>query len=171
MTGMNTNANAGQVSAEKLNADAMLFHFDKDRIAWLKCFIYLDDVSADNGPHCYVPGSNKNRSGALLHDGRFSDEEIEQYYGHDSIKTITGEAGSIIFGDTHCIHKGNVVNTGKRRLLQLEYCNSLFGAKVETIFPGQAQLVKLEPLIANNPRMFMNFRFQPEVSVIDDVAG
>ncbi len=40
---------------------AQLFHFDMDRIKWLKFFIYLTDVSTDNGPHTFVSGSHKLR--------------------------------------------------------------------------------------------------------------
>lgn len=151
--------NAGYISEEKMDQDAMMFHFDKDRIAWLKCFIYLDDITTDNGPHCYVPGSHRNRGGELLHDGRFTDEEIIQYYGPDSIKMATGLAGTIILADTHCLHRGSLVNTGRRRLLQLQYSNSLFGAKTEPLSLDEVQSAKLEPLIASNPRMFMNCRF------------
>jgi hypothetical protein len=30
---------------------AQYFHFDMDRFQWLKVFVYLTDVGADNGPH------------------------------------------------------------------------------------------------------------------------
>jgi len=93
IVGMNTIS--GYTDFDKLNGDAMLFHFDKDRLRWLKCFIYLDDVTDENGPHVYVSGSHKNRAGSLLRDERFTDSDIESYYGEAAIKKITGVSGTI----------------------------------------------------------------------------
>ena len=130
-------------------------------------FIYLDDVSVDNGPHCFVPGSHRNRGNHLLRDGRFSDEEIKLYYGSDAIKTITGEAGTIFIANTHALHRGSVVNQGKRRILQLIYSNSLFGAhqsQYKMNLLDEAHSAKLEPIIYGNPRLFQNFRLCSEIS-------
>ena len=38
---------------------AQMFHFDLDRIKWLKFFIYLTDVKINSGPHVYVSGTHK----------------------------------------------------------------------------------------------------------------
>jgi len=45
--------NAGETNEIKMSQDAMYYHSDKDRVRWLKAFIYLDDVGADNGPHLH----------------------------------------------------------------------------------------------------------------------
>ena len=37
---------------------AQLFHFDMDRLKFLKFFIYLTDVTPENGPHVYVAKSH-----------------------------------------------------------------------------------------------------------------
>lgn len=165
ITGFDTNA--GTLSEEQQSEYAMKFHFDKDWISWFNVFIYLDDVSVDNGPHCFVPGSHRNRGNHLLRDGRFSDEEIKLYYGSDAIKTITGEAGTIFIANTHALHRGSVVNQGKRRILQLIYSNSLFGAhqsQYKMNLLDEAHSAKLEPIIYGNPRLFQNFRLCSEIS-------
>lgn len=164
VTGFDTSA--GEVSAAKLSEYAMSFHFDKDNIAWLNVFIYLDDITVDNGPHCYVPGSQKNRGGQLLRDGRFSDEEIAQYYGSDAVKVITGSAGTMFFANTHCLHKGTIVKSGQRRVLQFRYTNSMFGAHLsqgKLMFLGDEHLEALAPQIYENPRMYQNFSFESKV--------
>src|SRR5690606_10997252 len=39
---------------------AQMYHFDMDRIKFLKFFFYITDVNPNNGPHCYVRGSHKS---------------------------------------------------------------------------------------------------------------
>ena len=36
---------------------ARLYHFDMDRLKFVKFFVYLTDVDTHTGPHCYVRGS------------------------------------------------------------------------------------------------------------------
>ena len=38
---------------------AQYWHFDMDRIKWLKFFFYVTDVTPETGPHCFVSGSQK----------------------------------------------------------------------------------------------------------------
>lgn len=112
-----------------LSKNAQLFHQDKDFIKFLKVFIYLNDVDENNGPHCYIEGSHKEdelfKKGVPL-STRVTDEDITKYYSSDQIKTATGPAGTIIFGDTCSTHKGTPVKKGSRLLLQLEYASSLY---------------------------------------------
>jgi hypothetical protein len=107
---------------------AQEYHYDMDRIKFLKVFIYLTDVDSENGPHCYVENSHWRKPKALLLDGRKTDEEIHGFYPDSRIQELQGSQGTIILADTRGFHKGKPL-TGKYRLLfQLEYSNSLFGA-------------------------------------------
>jgi ectoine hydroxylase-related dioxygenase (phytanoyl-CoA dioxygenase family) len=109
-------------------AAAQLLHHDNDKpLGWVKVFIYLTDVWQDNGPHAYVPSSHKHVPDVLRRDGRYTDAEVIEHY--PEIRTITGECGTIIIGDTQCLHKGTEPLTGQRSILQLEFCNSLLGAE------------------------------------------
>lgn len=119
--------------SKKINEDAAQdFHFDLDRPKWLKIFIYLTDVDENNGPHCYISQSHKagNKPQNILERGyvRVSDKELTKYYHKNKFKEITGPAGTIVFGDTSCWHKGKPIIKGDRLIIQLEYTNSLFGA-------------------------------------------
>jgi len=111
---------------------AQLFHFDMDRIRWLKIFIYLTDVKSENGPHCFIEGSHRTGGipSTLLSKGyaRISDEEALQHYPAEKILEFRAPAGTIILEDTRGLHKGMVVRSGDRLMLQLQFSNSLFGA-------------------------------------------
>ncbi len=110
---------------------AQLYHFDMDRIKWLKFFFYLTDVTPKNGPHCYVAKSHKRKGQPrhLLSRGyaRIPDKEIELFYGADDIKEITGPRGTIFVADTRGFHKGKLPESSDRLVLQFEFCNNLFG--------------------------------------------
>lgn len=111
---------------------AQLYHFDMDRIKWLKIFIYLNDVTPENGPHSYIKGSHLvgSKPQDLLNRGyvRISDEELGKEYKNEDFITICAEAGSVFAGDTKCWHKGNPLKKGHRLALEFEYTTSLFGS-------------------------------------------
>ena len=125
------------IPTNKIDSDAgQLYHFDMDRIKFLKFFIYLTDVSSSSGPHCYVEGTHKpNSKKHFLKRGyvRIPDNEIINSYPQEKIKEINGEAGTIIVGDTSCFHKGSPPTNSKRLILEFEYSNSLFGSKTTKI--------------------------------------
>lgn len=113
---------------------AQLYHFDMDRLKWLKIFFYINDVTDENGPHYYIRGTHKpNTKPQILLDkgyARIKDEEIYPYYTPDDIIVVHGEAGSIFAGDTKCWHKGSSLKKGHRLVLEFEYTSSLFGANI-----------------------------------------
>lgn len=111
---------------------AQLFHFDMDRIKWLKFFFYLTDVDENSGPHVYVKGSHRSghpAASSLLAHGyvRLPDKDVVEAYGRENVVEITGSRGTIVAVDTRGFHKGKVPITGHRLVLELEYSNSLFG--------------------------------------------
>jgi hypothetical protein len=113
---------------------AQLYHFDLDRIKWLKIFIYINDVDEKNGPHCYVKSTHISGSKPqdLLNRGyqRVSDKDIFKYHSREQENKICGPAGSIFAGDTKCWHKGQQIQEGSRLVLELEYTSSCFGGEV-----------------------------------------
>jgi hypothetical protein len=110
---------------------AQLFHFDMDRIRFLKVFVYLTDVDADTGPHVYVRGSHRSRPRAFFRDRRFSDREVAEAFPADDICELVAPAGTMIAADTSGLHKGKALARGQRLLFQLELTNSLFGQTYE----------------------------------------
>jgi Phytanoyl-CoA dioxygenase (PhyH) len=110
---------------------AQFWHFDMDRIKWLKFFIYLTDVGPENGPHSFVAGSHRTKGipSALRNKGyaRLMDEEVEVFFPRDKFLEFTAPRGTIIAEDTRGLHKGKLVSSGDRLVLQLQFSNSLFG--------------------------------------------
>jgi hypothetical protein len=111
---------------------AQFFHYDLDTVRWVKVFIYLTDVGVENGPHEYVAGShkpeNKTPNTLVRNYTRISDLDIDTYHKGNR-KKITGPAGTIIFGDTRCFHKGNAVEKDYRLIYSPIFSSSLFGYK------------------------------------------
>jgi hypothetical protein len=115
------------------NKAAQMYHFDMDRFKFIKFFFYLNDVTTNNGPHCYVRASHKKLPKAILADRRIKDEEIKELYPQEDILELIGEKGSIIAVDTRGLHKGKPLINGKRLLFQIEFSNFLFGASYNTV--------------------------------------
>lgn len=112
------------------NQAAQQFHFDLDRLRFLKFFVYLTDVTDDTGPHQFVRGSHRALPIALRQDKRYSDAEVHEHYPNDVV-TITGPRGTMFFADTRGLHRGLPVREGHRLVFQMEYTTSLFGAPTE----------------------------------------
>lgn len=142
---------------------AQLFHFDMDRFKWIKFFIFLTDVSYENGPHVYIKGSHL--SGAIPKEilskgySRTADEEVFKYFSKDSIKTFTVPAGTIVAEDTRGLHKGTNLISGNRLVFELQFSNCLFGAKSKEI--SQLDFNKSDTLfkkmINNYPKIYKIF--------------
>jgi hypothetical protein len=111
---------------------AQYFHFDMDRLKWLKFFIYLTDVAPENGPHSFVEGTHRTGgiSRALLDKGyaRLTDAEVKTELGEQGIIEFSAPRGTILAEDTRGLHKGKHVERGDRLILQFQFSNSLFGA-------------------------------------------
>jgi ectoine hydroxylase-related dioxygenase (phytanoyl-CoA dioxygenase family) len=139
---------------------AQFYHFDMDRIRWLKIFIYLTDVGTDNGPHCFVEGSQ--RTGGvppqLLSRGyvRLPDEDVQHHYPARLIKEFIAPAGTIILEDTRGLHKGKSVRQGDRLMLQFQFSDSLFGG---SYFPSEfrSMISDLKTMADMHPGIYRNF--------------
>lgn len=119
------------VSKQASSEVAQLYHWDMERIKFLKFFFYLTDVDTDTGPHCYVKGSNNGFPATVRRDGRILDEEINKAYPAENLVEINGKRGSILAVDTSGFHKGKNLKRADRLLLQFEFANSLFGINSE----------------------------------------
>lgn len=119
------------IQEKQLSSDAMMYHFDSDHNRFLKVFVYLDNVDEATGPHSYAPKTSisfrKKLPDELKRDGRISDSLITKY--RIETKLICGSGGTIIFADTHNLHKGTPIRGNKSRyILQLQFVDSLLGA-------------------------------------------
>ncbi len=140
---------------------AQLYHFDMDRIKWLKFFVYLTDVTIDNGPHCYIAGSHQigGKPKELLNLGyaRISDEDIVRFYPKERFVEVTALKGTIIAGDTLCFHKGKALKKADRLILELEFTNSLFGGSYQKVELKNINNSNLSESVKNYSRVFQKF--------------
>ncbi len=111
---------------------AQLYHFDLDRIKWLKIFIYVNDVTPLNGPHCYIRGSHlpDAKPQDIINRGyaRIPDADLLKHYKKEDFMEVCAPAGTVFAGDTKCFHKGTPLKKGDRLVLEFEYTSSMFGA-------------------------------------------
>ena len=116
---------------------AQWFHYDMDRVKWIKFFFYLTDVDSNSGPHTFVPKTHR-RFGIpfkLRRKGytRLSDLEVEEFLPSRNWKEFVGKRGTLIVEDTRGLHKGKHCKSGDRLLFQLEFTTSKFGAEIEEL--------------------------------------
>ena len=133
--------------------DAQQWHFDKDRIKFLKVFIYLTDVEKENGPHEFLQCPHRSPPG---YDGRLTDEFVKKKYGDSLQILVLGPAGTVFIEDTHGLHRGTPVFGDPREVLQFEYCNSLFG-EVYPRLPLDFFSFQFPNLVKHFPRLFHRF--------------
>lgn len=110
---------------------AQQWHWDCDRVRWIKLFLFITEVTDSNGPHSYVLGSHRGWS-LKAPDSRFSDEEVAAAYDEDQIRTFTGPTGTVLLEDTRGLHRGTPVKRGFRLVLQIEFSTDTFG-RIEPI--------------------------------------
>jgi len=144
------------ISQKASSEVAQLYHFDMERIKFLKFFFYLTDVDTNTGPHCYIKGSNNGFAKAVRRDGRIQDEEIEKAYTPQDIVEVTGKRGTILAVDTSGFHKGKNLKNGDRLLLQFELSNSLFGINSET-YPVKKYSSEFKKAIDAYPYVYQRF--------------
>ena len=141
---------------------AQFYHFDMDRVKWLKFFIYLTDTSDKNGPHCFISGSHRTRGipwsfrkrGAAY---RFTDEEVAAHYSSQKFIEFRAPAGTIIAEDTRGLHKGKHVLEGDRLMLQFQFSNCLFGKDGKRTPIVKVVDQNLKSRIAEYPKIYACF--------------
>jgi ectoine hydroxylase-related dioxygenase (phytanoyl-CoA dioxygenase family) len=146
----------------KDDAAAQLYHWDMERIKWIRFFIYLTDVDHESGPHCFVKGTHLSGSipRNLINRGyaRISDEEVLNVFGATRILEFVGKKGTIVIEDSRGLHKGLGAISKERLLMAFELSNSTFGNnKRHTI--TKIHSPRFRDLIAAYPRLYSNFDF------------
>jgi len=141
---------------------AQMYHFDMDRLKWLKFFFYLTEVTSERGPHCFIAKSHRTgrQLPALLARGyvRYPDQELEPYFPAADRIELTGPAGTLFAVDTRGYHKGITPRTGDRLMVQLEFCDTLFGAPYSRPpFPA-TRIPELEARRRDFPRIYSRYQ-------------
>jgi len=144
---------------------AQEFHWDMERIRWLRYFIYLTDVSSQSGPHCFIAGTH--RTGAIpkhLRDRgytRHRDETLLETYGKTAYREFVGQCGTIIAEDSRGFHKGALPKAGDRLLLAFELSSSTFGANKRHLIRN-IRIPQFRDYATRYPRLYTNFDFAPD---------
>ena len=79
-------------------------------------------MNSDGGPFTYVKGSHKNRFKGWRETYRYTDEQIESYYGKDNVIKVTASVGDLIFANTTGIHKAGIIESGHRTMITMNFC-------------------------------------------------
>lgn len=103
------------------------WHRDSASELQFKTLLYLEDVTLENGPFEYLPGSHTVRSmvrgilGAGLDHGqhRLSDAELERLSRTLGTKprAFAAKAGTLILAETSGVHRGMPIHSGERYVL------------------------------------------------------
>lgn len=117
--------------AEDADLNAQMFHQDRDRLSFLKFFIYLTDVTPETGPHVYLKGSHRSIPWSLREDGRMTDDAVRAAGLWHNVTELTGPAGTLMAVDTIGLHKGKTPIASDRLALENEFATSLFGTAYE----------------------------------------
>lgn len=96
-------------------------HFDVQET--LKFFLYLNDVTAENGAFSCVPGSLghtrsvREESGAdLSYDNR--EQSRKHPFAEEEVVPVEGGAGTLIVFTTEVWHRAGIVRSGERRVMR-----------------------------------------------------
>jgi len=108
--------------------ETQLWHRDYGDFLNVKIFIYLNDVTKQNGPFCFVPRTHRIgflRGIAVRNaKGRIDDPEMAEAIPPEQWRTCVGSAKTVILCDTGGFHRGLKPLTGHRLLLELHYTSS-----------------------------------------------
>jgi hypothetical protein len=137
---------------------AQFYHFDMDRVKWLKVFIYLTDVGPEDGPHAFIEGSHQDGGipQHFLDRGyvRVMDEEVLAHYGERREVRFAAPRGTVIIEDTRGLHKGSPVTGNPRLLLQMQFSNSLFGVTYPKAYLPQRKSPALTAQMSRFPDVY-----------------
>lgn len=138
---------------------AQLYHFDMERIKFLKFFLYLSDVGPENGPHCFIRNSHRRLPKELREHRRFSDEEVFQHFPRENEIAIVAPRGSICAVDTRGLHKGAVVKSGHRLIFQVEFAVNLFGGwDYPKVALGEKATSHFRKMMSLYPKTYENYK-------------
>ena len=113
-----------------------LFHYDRQNLQFFKFFVYMHDVlGPEDGPLTLVKGSNKMRPWNHSSKHRWTEQEIKNLYGEDSLAYLTAKKGSLIAATTTCYHRGTKPTRKERTMLTLNYVTHPEGSGTDR--PGQ----------------------------------
>ncbi len=107
-------------------AGSPCFHLDGLDTSCVRIYVYLNDISEDNGPFCIIP---KDLSKEVIKKTGYSsgvipDQDLYDLVGRDSLIEATGAKGAMVAGDTtQCFHYGSRIQKGERLVIIFTYAS------------------------------------------------
>lgn len=102
---------------------AQKWHFDSDAIEWIKIFTFMTNVNKKSGAHQAILRTHRTGAKSLnirsYGTNRIPDDVINEEF--DEKQSFDLSAGSIVFGNTKCLHRGQPLENGKHRLMHQFY--------------------------------------------------
>lgn len=140
---------------------ATMWHFDMDRVKWLKYFFYITDVTTETGPHCFVEGTHQTNGipSKILKQGyaRITDQEVSECFDKQQIIEFIAQKGTLIIEDTRGLHKGKAVIKGARLLFQTQFSDHLFGGTYEKKFISKYSNPTIQDFIEKNKSVYKRY--------------
>lgn len=127
---------------------SQLYHLDFADEKQVKLFIYVDEVTQENGPFTFTPISVTNELiKAYGYDrGRLTIDEVEKAVGSDKEIQVTGPAGTALLCDTsRCLHYGSNRNKTTRIVLLIQYVAHAVPEQPPAVWPVE-DIAKRIPL-------------------------
>jgi hypothetical protein len=109
-------------SIKKLESEhdaAQNWHYDSDALEWIKIFTFFTDVDKKSGAHQAILGTHHTGAKSIKIRSygvkRIPDHVINMEY--DKKQSFDLLAGSIVFGNTKCLHRAQPLEKEKYRLM------------------------------------------------------
>ena len=106
-------------------ASSQLWHHDPEDLKIIKTFIYLEDVTEENGPFTYIPGTHPFGRhvvlGAKYKRSGVADAQLSGAFPPTTWRVCTGPANTMILADTVGYHRGGKPTRGTRLLVTFTY--------------------------------------------------
>tara|TARA_R100001015_G_C4631134_1_gene193402 strand:- start:1476 stop:2108 length:633 start_codon:yes stop_codon:yes gene_type:complete len=91
------------------------WHVDSESDAQLKSFMYLTDVTSENGPFVFVQKSRDLVNKLEKHSNlRISEELVREHVNPEDVIEMTAPAGTCILADSTYLHRGKQIESGIR---------------------------------------------------------
>ena len=107
-------------------AGSPCFHRDGLDTSCVRIYVYLNDVSEENGPFSIIPKtlSKEVVKKTGYSSGVISDKEMYEMVGRDSLIEVKGPKGTMLGGDpTQCFHYGSRIEKGERLVIIFSYAS------------------------------------------------
>ena len=124
----------------QVRAGSPCFHLDGLDTSCVRIYVYLNDITEDNGPFCFIP---KNLSKEVVKKTGYSsgvipDQDMYDQVGQDSLIEAKGARGTMVAADpTQCFHYGSRIKKGERLVIIFTYA-SYFHNDAEAKLPQDA---------------------------------